>query len=202
MKSVARLLVIATLQAVVLAWDVSRIRSPSTNHKPALGRRAVITGFGCSLALQLGTVPKAVLASGGATSGKTTSIPRAKLRYYSRITTAVSRFQLMSSEIANGETQGAKAFFAEVEGSPFPEIKTAGFLLAVAFKIDSKIPPDKIQQVRDHRVLMKDLEKLKAAVSGGKKAEMASALENSKISLNVWLKGVELPVLGDLRYDT
>ena len=32
----------------------------------------------------------------------------------------------------------------------------SGYLLAVAFKIDSKIPPDKIQQVKDHKQLLKD----------------------------------------------
>ena len=46
-------------------------------------------------------------------------------------------------------------FFSTQEDSPYSELKGAGFLLAVAFKLDSKIPPDKLQTVKDHKAMMK-----------------------------------------------
>ena len=42
-------------------------------------------------------------------------------------------------------------FFSSQEDSPYSELKGAGFVLAVAFKIDTKIPPDKIPAVKDWR---------------------------------------------------
>lgn len=78
------------------------------------------------------------------------------------------------------------------------QLKTAGYLLAVAFKIDSKIPPDKIQQVKDYKTLLKDMEKLKGA---GKESEAKAAYAKTQQSMAVFLEGVELPALGDSRYD-
>jgi len=191
------LMSVALLLQSAAAWEL-RLPTP-TAQPPAIGRREAIAAVGSGLAL--GTFLPAASASGGATSGKTTSIPRAKLRYYNRITAVVSSFQQMGDDISRGEVSGAKAFFAETDGAPFPELKTAGYLLSVAFKIDSKIPPDKIQQVKDFKTLLKDVEKLRTAVSGGKKTEMANSLDKTKTSLNVWLEGVELPKLGDARYN-
>ena len=68
---------------------------------------------------------------------------------------------------------------------------------AVAFKIDTKIPPDKIQQVKDYKKLIKDLEALKAA---GKPDSAKAASAKAKASMDVYLDGVELPPLGDQRY--
>ena len=64
-------------------------------------------------------------------------------------------------------------FFSTQEDSPYSELKGAGFLLAVAFKIDTKIPPDKIPAVKDYKAMMKDLEGLKGV--SVKKPEAAQA---------------------------
>ena len=152
--------------------------------------------------------PGATVASGGATAGKTTSIPRAKVRYYGRISTAVAAFDALALSVKEGDLKGAfaKAFFDESvdsppdNESPYNAFKTAGYLLAVAFKIDSKIPPDKIPQVKDYKKFMKDLEKLKEAVGRGKVSDSQSAYASVKESLNVLLDGVELPPVGDQKY--
>lgn len=162
------------------------------------GRRDFAAGLGCVAALV--SLPLPTLASGGATSGKTTSIPRAKLRYYNRVTAVVAAFQAMGKDLSGGDFKQAKGFFVDSDSAPFTELKTAGYLLSVAFKIDSKIPPDKIQQVKDFKVLLKDMEKVKSAAAGGKQAEVSTALEKSKTSMNVWLEGVELPPLESERY--
>jgi hypothetical protein len=106
----------------------------------AAQRREVLAAAAGALALQV--APQAALASGGATAGKTTSIPRAKLRYYGRITEVVIAFQALGSAISMGEgtKQAAASFFAEGDDTPMSELKTAGYLLSVAFKIDGKIP--------------------------------------------------------------
>lgn len=136
-------------------------------------------------------------ASGGATAGKTTSIPRAKLRYYGRITAAVAGFEAVGQALP---TKPKPSFFEDEEG-PIAELKTAGYLLAVAFKIDGKIPPDKIPQVKLHKALMSDLEALKRASKGGKDAEAKTAFATASASLSAYLQGVELPPLGDSRYN-
>lgn len=98
--------------------------------------------------------PLAAIASGGATAGKTTSIPRAKLRYYDRITRAVAAFQSLGGYLGDASAlkKGYGVFFSEQDDSPWKELQGAGFLLAVAFKIDTKIPPDKIPSVKDYKV--------------------------------------------------
>ena len=80
------------------------------------------------------------------------------------------------------------------------QLKTAGYLLSVAFKIDGKIPPDKIQQVKDHKAMMKDMGKLKDATKESA-AKAQTALASATTSLNVWLDGVDLPPVGDKAYD-
>ena len=192
-------------------------------------RRAAVE-FGALAALSLPS--GAAVASGGATAGKTTSIPRAKvhaqrphptpsvtaeplhslpsahlvpqLRYYDRVTAAVAAFQGLGTTIkggGGGEMKTAAAsFFSDRDESPLSEFKSAGYLLAVAFKIDSKIPPDKIQQVKDYKKFMKDLDGLKSAMGKGKQSESATAFAAASNSLNVLLEGVELPPTGDVRY--
>ena len=81
----------------------------------------------------------------------------------------------------------------------YDELKSAGYLLAVAFKIDSKIPPDRIQQVKDWRKLMVEMDKLKESLSG-KADKAAVAYDAASAAMNVWLDGVELPLMGDERY--
>jgi hypothetical protein len=170
---------------------------PERRFSEAPSRRHVLQAG--TAVLPLMHAPLAALASGGATAGKTTSIPRAKLRYYDRITAAVSAFEVLGKAVAESSTlkTASASFFSESEGSPMSELKGAGFLLAVAFKIDTKIPPDKIQQVKDHKKLMADLDALKSA----KKPEAAqTAYAKAKETMNVYLDGVELPPLGDARY--
>lgn len=76
------------------------------------------------------------------------------------------------------------------------QLKTAGFLLAVAFKIDSKIPPDKIAQVKEYKALVKELERLKSASA----KEAAPSYQCAKAAMALFLEGVELPPLGSQRY--
>ena len=84
--------------------------------------------------------------------------------------------------------------------SPSAELNTAGYLLSVAFKIDGKIPPERIQQAKDHKKLMKDMKSLASASKEGA-SKAASAYETASASMDVWLEGVELPALGDKAYD-
>jgi hypothetical protein len=129
--------------------------SRSTCAVQETSRRHVLLAGAAALPV-LGS-PIAAMASGGATAGKTTSIPRAKLRYYDRITTAVTAFEALGGYLGDASAikKGYGAFFSEQEDSPYAELKGAGFLLAVAFKIDTKIPPDKIPSVKDYKVRSK-----------------------------------------------
>ena len=70
----------------------------------------------------------AAQASGGATAGKTTSIPRAKLRYYGRMTEVIIAYDALGSVIKSGDgyKKAAGAFFSDDEESPTNELKTAG----------------------------------------------------------------------------
>ena len=77
------------------------------------------------------------------------------------------------------------------------EFKGAGFLLAVAFKIDGRTPPDKVQTVKDWKKMMADLDKLKAA---SKPDQAKDAYAKAKVTMDVYLDSVELPLLGDARY--
>jgi len=151
----------------------------------------------------LAAAPSSAFASGGATSGKTTSIPRAKLRYYGRVTTVVSDFEELGRIIDKGDLTAIKkaraTFFSDADSSGIEELKSAGYLLAVAFKIDSKIPPQKIQQVRDHKVMLDAMTALgKACAKSPADAKTAYAAALS--SLNIYLEGVELPLTGNERY--
>ena len=109
--------------------------SRSTCGVQETSRRHVLLAGAAALPL-LGS-PIAAMASGGATAGKTTSIPRAKLRYYDRITGAVTAFEALGGYLGDASAikKGYGAFFSEHEDSPYAELKGAGFLLAVAFKI-------------------------------------------------------------------
>ena len=159
-------------------------RCQPATERPLVGRReALAAGAAVLLA------PAAAFASGGATSGKTTSIPRAKLRYYDRVTVAVAAF-------AAAVKAGAKGDFYVGDEGPYEELKSAGYLLAVAFKIDSKIPPDKIAAVKAWKAMMKDLDGMKSA----KGDKFAAAATKASTSMNAWLEEVELPPLGDARY--
>jgi len=169
----------------------------------ALPRRALFALLPAALAIP--GVPAPAYASGGATAGKTTSIPRAKVRYYGRMSQVLNAYRELGNVIASGDAaaikKAGKAFWSSSEEAPAEELKSAGYLLAVAFKIDSKIPPDKIPAVKDYKKMMGGVEKLKAAVSSGKAADAAKAYAASTDSLNLYLDAVELPAIGDSRYD-
>ena len=96
--------------------------------------------------------------------------------------------------------KAGKAFWREAEDAPASELKAAGYLLAVAFKIDSKIPPDKIPAVKDFKAMMTVVEKLKGAMASGKPTEAAKAYAVATAGVNTYLEAVELPALGDPRY--
>jgi len=179
------------------ARDAPASKSSSSSCIKESNRRHVLLAGAAALPV-LGS-PFSAVASGGATAGKTTSIPRAKLRYYDRISAAVGQFTALGGALGESGTlkQAYGAFFSEADYSPYQELKGAGFLLAVAFKLDSKIPPDRLQTVKDYKVLMKDLDALKAA----RKPDAAlAAYAKAKASMDVYLDGVQLPPLGDQRY--
>lgn len=161
-------------------------------------RREALIGAAAAAATSVLAVPSAH-ASGGATAGKTTSIPRAKLRYYDRITAAVAAFEALGQSLGSTETlkPAMAQFFSTTDGSPAEEFKGAGFLLAVAFKIDGRTPPDKVPAVKDWKKMMADLDKLKAA---SKPEQAKEAYAKAKATMDVYLDGVELPLLGDARY--
>jgi hypothetical protein len=146
---------------------------------------------GSSAAVALTGMPLRGHASGGATAGKTTSIPRAKVRYYGRISQVLYAFNGLGKAITGGDAAAIKAakasFWRDSEEAPVSELKSAGYLLAVAFKIDSKIPPEKIPAVKDYKKMMTDVDKLKAAMATGKAAEAAKAYAASKTSLNAYV---------------
>jgi len=153
----------------------------------ALGVSAAVASF-----------PPSAFASGGATAGRTTSIPTAKKRYFGRITADVKQFNAMGDAIKAGDLSGAAVTdFWATAGDDF---KTAGYLLAVAFKIDGRIPPDKIQQKRDHDALMIALGKLQKATSKRDAPGSQSAFADVREKLDVYLKGVELPESSDKMY--
>ena len=105
------------------------------HQQPAIRRReAVIGAAGAAVAIALPAAP--AFASGGATAGRTTSIPRAKLRYYGRMTAVVTAYQALGASIQAGNAkQAAAAFFSEEDEAPLAELKSAGYLLSVAFKM-------------------------------------------------------------------
>ena len=88
---------------------VGLVIQPEPMHQQPTRSRRDVVSLALSATALLPAVP--ALASGGATSGKTTSIPRAKLRYYGRITTVVAAFQNMKKSITAGDITMAKISF-------------------------------------------------------------------------------------------
>jgi len=170
----------------------------------AVARRELISKVSLALAAGSALLPGTAWASGGATAGRTTSIPRAKLRYFDRVSGAIGAFERLEAKLADQASckSASAAFFNEkVEDAPIVELKSAGYLLAVAFKIDSKIPPDRIQQVKDYKVMMKDLTALGKSMSSGNLEAAKKAYEKASASIAVYLEGVELPELGSKEYE-
>lgn len=67
-----------------------------------LDRRNVLQNVAAASAAAL-LAPMPVLASGGATAGKYTTIPIAKRRYYGRVQQAVHEFLLMGPDVVKGD---------------------------------------------------------------------------------------------------
>ena len=94
---------------------------------------------------------------------------------------------------------------SEASNAPFwssglEDLTGAGYLLAVAFKIDARVPPQKIQQKRDHDALIASIDKLKKAVGGSDKAAAQAQYADTLAKLDVYLKGVELPPTSHAAY--
>lgn len=186
--------------AVILAPGLISPRT-SASFKPSKAcisrqealRLAPAAAFGFAFASAFSPAPS--LASGGATAGRTTSIPTAKKRYFKRVTADVAAFLQMGQSVAAGNLPGAKsaAFWAE----PLEDLAGAGYLLAVAFKIDARVPPQKIQQKRDHDALIASIAQLKKAVGGSDTAAAKAQYANTLEKLDTYLKGVELPPTSD-----
>jgi hypothetical protein len=106
-------------------------------HCMSMSRRELLHAMPAAVAT-VGLMP-AAQASGGATAGKTTSIPRAKIRYYGRMAQVLSAYNALAKAIDSGDVATIKAakatFFAENDEAPAVELKSAGYLLAVAFKM-------------------------------------------------------------------
>jgi hypothetical protein len=165
-----------------------------------LERRAVLAlpGVAAMAAFSLETAAPPAMASAGTTAGKTISVPRAKQEYNPRITAAVAAFERLADNLVApaGSVGELKSFFAK--DGPFDELNEAGYELAVAFKMDGKAPPEKVQTVKTHRKLMAELSKLKGVK---KPADAAKPIKSSRTAMAAYLEAVQLPPLGDGRYD-
>ena len=147
-------LAFAALLSSAEAFSVSLLGSTTSPHASVslLGttspQRAALDGSisrrGLFHALPAGAaaavwMPRAASASGGATAGKTTSIPRAKIRYYGRMAQVLYAYNALGKAVESGDVPTIKAakasFFADKEDAPGQELKSAGYLLAVAFKM-------------------------------------------------------------------
>ncbi|KAJ1616777.1 hypothetical protein T492DRAFT_850578, partial [Pavlovales sp. CCMP2436] len=126
------------------------------------------------------------------------SIPTAKRRYYKRVTEDVKLFVQMGQEVKRDNLSGASS--AEFWSAGLDDLTSAGYLLAVAFKIDSRIPPDKIPNKRDHDALMAAIGKLRKAVNGENEAAAKEQYADTLEKMEKYLKGVELPPSSDAMY--
>jgi hypothetical protein len=142
--------------------------------------------------------PQPSLASGGATAGRTTSIPTAKKRYYKRVTEDVKELLQVGAAIKSADLATARN--APFWGEPLADLTGAGYLLAVAFKIDARVPPQKIKQKRDHDALIASLKMLQKSVAGSDAAAAKAQYASTLDALNEYLEGVELPLAKDSSY--
>jgi hypothetical protein len=178
-----------------------RVRSPVVAQS-SLGRRDWLSSAAAAAAL--GWIPLKAKASGGATAGRTTSIPKAKTRYYGRVTAFVAAFAAFDPLVKSGEltmkNAAAASFFSDSKTSPIEDFKIAGYLLAAAFKIDASIPPARVEAVIAETKFMKDLEAFKGALKSGKADKVSDTYATASASLSAYLQQVELPPLGDAQY--
>ena len=92
-------------------------------QREALTRREAIAAVVAAGGAIAGPLP--AVASGGATAGKTTSIPRAKVRYYGRMTEVIIAYDALGAAIKSGEgIKGAGAtFFSDKDDAPSAEVR-------------------------------------------------------------------------------
>lgn len=220
MRAFVGLLCASAAGAFVPAAARQRQGSSTTASTPVeLGgaRRGVLLGAAAA-ALSLG-LPESVLASGGATAGKYTTIPIAKRRYFGRVKQGVFEFLAVGDAIKKGQLQSPaiEDFFSdnlkvqskrqkrqcvgdekacqvnEKFSSRWEDMKLSMFLLGNSFRMDSGKPPEKVKQVKEAKAFTTQVEKLrKATVAGDRKTaalSYAAALE----ALEIYLNDVELP---------
>jgi hypothetical protein len=114
------------------------------------------------------------------------------------VTEDVKQFLQMGTEVKRGSLAGASA--AEFWSTGLEDITGAGYLLAVAFKIDARIPPDKIPNKRLHDALMASIGKLRKTVNGSSEAAAKDQYTETLSQLEKYLAGVELPPSSDAAY--
>mmetsp|Transcript_9774 Transcript_9774/g.14526 ORF Transcript_9774/g.14526 Transcript_9774/m.14526 type:complete len:250 (-) Transcript_9774:85-834(-) len=149
---------------------------------------AVVTAFGMT------SFPADVLASGGATAGKYTTIPIAKRRYYGRVQEAVHEFLELGPVMVKADMTDPKIqkFFdvkgtvvvearnqaingqctkkdttckgAEIRDSRYNDMKASMYLLGNAFRINQQKAPDSLPTVQAAKKFFKEMDQLEKAV--------------------------------------
>jgi len=194
--------------------------APAASSPVDLGtaRRGVLLGAAAA-ALSLG-MPESVLASGGATAGKYTTIPIAKRRYFGRVKQGVFEFLAIGEAIKKGQLQSPaiEDFFAdnlqvqqkrqkrqclklddktcevsEKFSSRWEDMKLSMFLLGNAFRMDSGKPPEKVKQVKEAKAFTTQVEKLRKATAAGDRKTAALSYAAALEALEIYLNDVELP---------
>jgi len=189
--------------------------------EPSPSRRDILA------AAALGAViPSAAWASGGATAGKYTTIPIAKRRYFGRVKQGVYEFILLGDAIAKGDLDGddVTSFFAptikiqskrqkkqclgggtdcevkEKFSSRWEDMKLSMFLLGNAFRMDSGKPPEKVKQVKEANVFIKQVEKLQTAAQKGNQKSALLSFASARDALDAYLNDVDLPPSNNKEY--
>jgi hypothetical protein len=199
-----------------------QVREKVARSRPIVAsasRRDVLRGLGSAAgAAAIAGLPESVSASGGATAGKTTTIPVAKRRYYGRVKQGVVTWILMRDAINAGDlkSQYIADFFAGIvyknekkgtmfnprkdkrtELSQWEDLQITVPLLGNAFRYDGGTPPMRVKGyvlgtkwLKDVEALKKQLEKNDEDVDTAK-ALLAKASED----LDPFLDEVDLPPL-------
>ena len=209
-------------RGVAVAAARRAVPAPCMAASGPMGRRdAMATAAAAAAALcLLGGSPSPAMASGGATAGKTTTIPIAKRRYFGRVKQGVFEFLAMENAVFKGEltSDDIGDFFADTivvskkrtktnclapgtsacnvqdtSTSRWEDMKLSCFLLGNAFRVDSGKPPEKVKQVKEAKVFFAEVEKVKKATGTGDKKSARVHYAAAKEALDIFLNDVELP---------
>lgn len=150
---------------------------------------------GLTAASTLGISPSPVLASGGATAGKYTTIPIAKRRYYGRVQQAVHEYLEMGPAVIEGDMNAPiiQTFFdiqgvvvvpakrkdingvctkkdkdckgKEIRDSRWNDMKASMYLLGNAFRINQQKAPDNLPTVRAAKAFFKEIDAMEKLVA-------------------------------------